>query len=107
MARLRIEPAGVEVLVEDGETVLDAATRAGLSWRSLCGGHAECRTCFFTVRSDPAALSPMARREADALSLVAPTLAALGPARLACQARVTADAVIYKVGVRARQSPAS
>ena len=100
MARLRVEPAGLSLKVADGETVLAAARRAGLAWRSQCGGFAQCRTCFFTT-DQPEAFAPPGPLEAGALALLAPTLAgAGGVARLACQAVGLGDATVRKVGVR-------
>lgn len=100
MPVVRVEPAGIELDVSDGETVLAAARRAGLAWRSLCGGFAQCRTCFFTI-VDVEAFSAIEPLEAATLALLAPTLAGEeGTARLACQARVRGDAVVRKVGVR-------
>lgn len=100
MAVLRVEPAGLSLEVGAGETVLTAARRAGLSWRSQCGGFAQCRTCFFTTENVEAFEAPGAL-EAGALGLLAPTLGlAPGCVRLACQARVVRDAQVTKVGVR-------
>jgi ferredoxin, 2Fe-2S len=100
MALLRVEPAGLSLEVGPGETVLAAARRAGLVWRSQCGGFAQCRTCFFTT-DEPDAFAPPEPLEAAALALLAPTLAGAGGAvRLACQAVAVRDGAVRKVGVR-------
>jgi ferredoxin, 2Fe-2S len=106
MPVVRVEPAGIELDVSDGETVLAAARRVGLAWRSMCGGFAQCRTCYFTS-TEPDAFSVVEPLEAAAVKLLAPTLGeTLGVVRLACQARVMGNAVVRKVGVRGTSQPA-
>jgi ferredoxin len=107
MIRLQIEPAGLTLLAAPGETVLQAARRAGLVWRSVCGGHADCRTCYFTTQEAPDAFAPMEALEEGALATLGPVVARQGSARLACQAKPLRDAVIMKAGVRAAQPPSS
>lgn len=106
MIHIRIEPAAVELAVAPGETLLAAARRAGLAWRSVCGGHGQCRTCYFTTL-EPEAFAPPSHLERTALALLAPTLLPQGEARLACQATPTKDAFVRKPGVRPVQPPAS
>lgn len=104
---LLIEPAGIELSVAPGETVLAAARRAGLVWRSVCGGHAQCRTCYFTTPAPDAFASPLPI-EASALRLIGPAVTGApagqagegGVVRLACQARPRAAASVRKMGVR-------
>ncbi|MBI1186052.1 MAG: 2Fe-2S iron-sulfur cluster binding domain-containing protein [Alphaproteobacteria bacterium] len=101
---VHVEPAGVTLEVEPGETVLEAARRCGVAWRSVCGGHAQCRTCWFEALAPDDAWSVIAPLEAAALALLAPAVEAEGPVRLACQARPLRDARVRKLGVRAPQA---
>ncbi len=48
MHRLNVEPIGVEVDVEDGQTILDACLRAGV-WLPHACGHGLCGTCKVEV----------------------------------------------------------
>ena len=107
MIQVRIEPSGITLAVKPGETLLQAAKRAGLQWRSVCGGHADCRTCYFTTKEPPEVFSAPGSSEESALKTLAPVLASQGAARLACQARPLHNAVITKVGVGQRQPPSS
>ena len=42
MRVVRVEPAGVDIPVDDGETLMAAAVRAGYRWPTVCGGQAQC-----------------------------------------------------------------
>jgi len=96
--RVRVEPSALTFAVEDGDDVLSAARAAGIVWRSVCGGHAQCRTCWFEVISG--VFEPPSPREAEAIRLLLGTTNAIGDLRLACQARLRSDATLRKVGVR-------
>lgn len=100
MPRVRIEPVGAEVEALRGQTVMDAATSAGLFWPSGCDRLGECTNCAMEVISGLGRLSQMGRYERQNLirqrglrSLEDPRL------RLACQAHVEGDVVVYKHGV--------
>ncbi|MBI1251112.1 MAG: 2Fe-2S iron-sulfur cluster binding domain-containing protein [Alphaproteobacteria bacterium] len=99
--RVHVEPSGVTLSIAPGETVLEAARRCNVAWRSVCGGFAQCRTCWFQIVGDDDAWSAIAPLEAAALALLAPTIEADGSVRLACQARPLRDATVHKIGVRA------
>lgn len=76
--RLKIEPLGVEVEVEDWQTVLDAALRHGVYLPHACG-HGLCGTCKIQVLSgeidignaNPFALMDFEREEGKALACCA------------------------------------
>ncbi|MBX5472312.1 MAG: 2Fe-2S iron-sulfur cluster binding domain-containing protein [Acetobacteraceae bacterium] len=76
--RLNIEPLGVEVEVEDGQTILDAALRHGIYLPHACG-HGLCGTCKIQVLSgevdignaNPFALMDFEREEGKALACCA------------------------------------
>lgn len=84
-----------------------AAQRHGYRWPSVCGGIAECTTCYVEVRSGEEHLSPMQANEAEMLRLNRSEDGATLPAglRLACQALVLGDVVVAKRGVRAPPRP--
>lgn len=80
---------------------MDAFEAAGYFWPIGCPKAGECTNCAFEVISGLGRLSVMGRyeranliRQRGARSIEDPRL------RLACQARVEGDAVLYKIGVR-------
>ena len=101
MPRIRVEPLGIEVSSASGETVMDAVCAHGFFWPVGCAKNGECTNCAMEVISGVGRLSAMGRYERANLlrqrgqhSLEDPRL------RLACQARVEGDVVVYKRGVR-------
>ncbi|OAI44595.1 hypothetical protein AYO38_00240 [bacterium SCGC AG-212-C10] len=98
---MRVEPLGIEVDAPRGETVMGAFESAGYFWPVGCARNGECTNCAMDVISGIGRLSGMGRYERQNLlrqrgprSVEDPRL------RLACQARVEGDAVVYKLGVR-------
>jgi ferredoxin, 2Fe-2S len=100
-ATVRVEPAGIELAVEEGETVMRAAERLGYRWPTVCHGQAVCTTCFLEVLAGSEHLVAAAPRERSALAS-SPLVEAGGGGlvRLACQVQVTGDVVVGKRGVR-------
>lgn len=101
MPRIRVEPLGIEVEAPAGETVMDAVSAQGYFWPVGCAKNGECTNCAMEVIAGIARLSPMGRYERQNLlrqrgprSVEDPRL------RLACQARLEGDVVVYKHGVR-------
>jgi 2Fe-2S ferredoxin len=47
--RVRVEPIGVEIEVDVGESLMEAATREGHYWPTICGGNVECGACHCEV----------------------------------------------------------
>lgn len=101
MPRIRVEPLGVEVDAVAGDTVMDAVNAQGFFWPVGCLKNGECTNCAMEVVSGLGRLSAMGRYERQNLlrqrgqrSIEDPRL------RLACQARVEGDVVVYKQGVR-------
>ncbi|GDX78637.1 hypothetical protein LBMAG42_04480 [Deltaproteobacteria bacterium] len=82
--RVTFEDLGRSFEAEPGGTLLDLAEREGVPMEAACGGFAGCNTC--RVRLIAGALGP--EDEAEAPFLDAPGQ------RLACQARIVADAVV-------------
>lgn len=102
---VRVEPAGVALDPEDGESLLAAAVRCGFHWPTVCGGLAECGVCVVEVleapahQRRPANEAERARLERLPERLFRPS----ATLRLACQFRPGADeAVVAKRGVRRR-----
>jgi ferredoxin, 2Fe-2S len=99
---VRIEPAGVDIAVDEGESLMAAAVRAGYRWPTVCGGQAQCGVCVLTVVSSPDALPPPSPLEAGRLAVVPERV--LWPdaeLRLACQLRIDSDGLVaFKRGVR-------
>ena len=99
---VRVEPAGVDIAVDEGETLMAAAVRAGYRWPTVCGGQAQCGVCVLTVESALDALAPPSPLEAGRLAVVPERV--LWPdaeLRLACQLRIDVDGlVVFKRGVR-------
>lgn len=100
MARIRVEPLGIEVEAPEGETVMDAVCAHGYFWPVGCDKNGECTNCAMEIISGVGRVSAMGRYERQNLlrqrgprSIEDPRL------RLACQARVEGDIVVYKRGV--------
>ncbi|MFZ5813876.1 MAG: 2Fe-2S iron-sulfur cluster-binding protein [Bacillota bacterium] len=90
MPSITFQPMGRVVEVEAGCTILQAAIRADLFLRHLCGGQATCATCRSKVLAGGDQLSPMARHERKRLAeLYAPP-----DVRLSCQAEILGDVVV-------------
>jgi len=97
---VRVEPAGVDIEVGDGESVMHAAERQGYRWPTVCHGQAVCTTCFFEVVQGAEHLAPRGPLERSALAQSPVTQAVAGEVRLACQARITGPVTVRKRGVR-------
>jgi 2Fe-2S ferredoxin len=99
-ASVLVLPSGIPLEAQWGETVMSAASRAGLTWPTVCHGHARCTACSTVVISGAEQLSPMEQLERAALDRV-PALRHQPErvVRLACQARVLGDVVLLKYGV--------
>ena len=99
--RIRIEPSGLEIQADDGESVMAAARRHGLYWPTVCGGNGTCRTCYLVVVDGGEHFRPAAAAEAEGIRGITRLLGhAAEPLRLACQATVSGDVVVSKYGVR-------
>ncbi|MFN0148437.1 MAG: 2Fe-2S iron-sulfur cluster-binding protein [Dehalococcoidia bacterium] len=100
MPRVLVEPSGIELLADDGESVMDAAERAGYFWPVGCAKNGECTNCAMQVISGIGRLSTIGRYErANLLRQRGPRAVDDPRLRLACQARVHGDVVVYKRGV--------
>lgn len=101
MARVTVLPLGVEIEVEDGETVFHAAIAQGYRWPTVCEGLGSCRTCFMRVVDGGEHLAEPDDWEQEGLEDIAERSADGGHrVRLACQAAIHGDAVVRKTGVK-------
>jgi ferredoxin len=85
---VRFEPAGIEVRVARGSTLLDAARRAGLPLASACGAEGLCARCGLEVLEGAEALGAEGEdeRRSKQRNRIDPRQ------RLACRAVLGADA---------------
>jgi 2Fe-2S ferredoxin len=99
---VRVEPAGLQIEVDPGETVIEAAWRHGLHWPTICFGQAQCMACHLRVLEGAEHLSPLGAEERHALRsrLRGGRRADISGLRLACRAEATGDVVVQKKGVR-------
>ena len=93
-----VEPAGIRLVPEPGETVFAAARRCGYRWPTVCGGLGTCRTCVMVVESGRENCAPIGDLEAEGLDALKESKN--GVHRLACQTAVTGDVVVFKRGVK-------
>lgn len=101
MARLRIQPLGIELDVADGETIMGAAQARGYYWPTTCGGEGRCTTCACLVVSGMEHLSPRGRSEARVLEEERGRAVLAQPVRLACQTQICGgEVIVEKPGVR-------
>lgn len=100
---MRVEPVGIVLVPDEGESVFHCAEREGFRWPTVCGGTGSCRACFMTVEAGGDLLEMPDSWEQEGLAtLVVPPGA--GAPRLACQSKfragVRGQAVVRKRGVR-------
>ncbi len=70
MVNVHVEPSGLDVEVDDGQSVMAAAEGQGIFWPTLCHGLAECHTCFFEVMEGEEHLEPPNRARGAGLAAV-------------------------------------
>jgi 2Fe-2S ferredoxin len=101
--RIRVEPIGLELAATDGESVMEAAERLGYFWPIGCDRLGECTNCAMDVLSGVGRLSRMGRYERQNIARQrGPRALEDRRLRLACQARVLGDVVVYKRGIEPR-----
>ena len=97
----RVAPSGVSFEIDENETIMAAAIRNGLTWPTICGGQGTCKTCVFLTLEGDENLAEIRDYEKEALATIAESLTDQGKGwRLACQATVTGDVRLRKIGVR-------
>lgn len=101
MPTINVLPGDLAIEVADGETLMAAAERVGLRWPTVCGGDGTCQTCFVEAREGDISEPSPGGTEAEGLRVLAERMEfAPGTVRLACQFRPSADATVFKRGVR-------
>lgn len=104
---VHVEPVGVDLELQPGETIIEAAWRLGYHWPTICYGQANCTMCHVEVLSGAEHLSPVEEDEHEALQHRLPGSGRrdLTQVRLACRARANGDATVRKKGVRLKSPP--
>ena len=103
MSTVRVSPGDISIDVAPGETVFDAALRAGWVWPTTCYGQAQCTRCHMKVVAGAAGLEePDANERAivDRLASIAYRKEPDVVLRLACQVRPDHD-----LEVKLKQAP--
>jgi uncharacterized 2Fe-2S/4Fe-4S cluster protein (DUF4445 family) len=91
MPHVTFHPDSRRVEVRDGERLLNAAWKAGVGIKSICGGHGKCGSCLVEVDAATSeALTPPTSSERDLL----PADAAERGYRLACLCDVHGDVAL-------------
>jgi 2Fe-2S ferredoxin len=102
VAALRVEPAGIEIEVRRGETLIKAAWRAGYTWPTLCYGTGKCTACQCEVLDGLHLLSERTEAETHMLRDLNRRVRRADPRRirLACQVEINGDVIVRKQGVK-------
>jgi ferredoxin, 2Fe-2S len=100
MPKITIQPLGVTIEAERGQTIMDAARAAGYYWPTSCDGRGECTTCAGAIEKGAQNLSPMGRYENLNIVRQRGRMALKSTIRLCCQARVEGDVEVRKPGVK-------
>ena len=93
MPRIRFLPDAMDVEIGEGETVLEAAVRAGIPLAHICGGHGRCSTCRVVIQEGLEHCRPRSGPE----ELIARQLRFDAGIRLACQTMVTGDVTLRRL----------
>ncbi len=103
--RVRIQPSGIDLEVQTGESVAEAAWRQGYVWPTQCWGQADCMSCFTRIVDGELAAVPAEEFELDAIRFrMNPRLRSNALIRLACQLKVSGRGLVLdKPGVRPAQ----
>lgn len=98
---VRVRPLEVDIEVEPGETLIEAAWREGYFWPTVCYGQAECTACHVVVLAGAEHVSDIGPDEEKALELLRSSgLRNLDGRRLACRLEVHGPVTVEKRGVR-------
>lgn len=91
MPVVKFYPGNLEIRIEPGDSILDAALAASIELNHNCGGYCACSTCHVIIEEGMDNLSPMENCEEDRLDEVADlTLRS----RLGCQAKVFGNVTV-------------
>ena len=101
MPRVRYLPEKIDVAVEPGTTILEAARKCGAPVGSACGGNLACSTCHVWVKQGLDSLSEMEDGENDILDKAFDVRAS---SRLGCQAKLADEDVDCEITRESRQA---
>ena len=102
MPLVTIVPGNLQIQVEPGESLAQAAWRQGYHWPTTCWGQMECTICATVVICGEAAVVPATPEEAAAIYERMPRFRQQPGTRLACRLCVSGEGVVVeKPGVRA------
>ena len=102
MAKIRFEPDGNEVQVDQDTSILEASNACGAMVGSACGGVLACSTCHVYVREGLEDLSEVEEEEDDIMDKAFDVRPA---SRLGCQARVQKDRLyVVEISRESRQA---
>jgi ferredoxin, 2Fe-2S len=101
-ALVRTEPAGIEIDVRPGESVIEAAWCAEYTWPILCFGMGHYAACQCEVLGGLHLLSEWIEAEIHMLCDLNRCVRRANPrrVRLACQLKFTGDVTVRKPGVK-------
>lgn len=102
VATARIDPAGIDIEIRPGETLIQAAWRAGYYWPTLCFAMGTCTACQCEIVEGQHLLSPRTESETSLLNDLNKRVRRGNPrrVRLACQVTVSGDIRVRKPGVK-------
>jgi len=105
-SKLTVVPANIELAVQPGQTLLEAAWQAGYEWPTLCYGRGTCTACQCEVLDGLHLLSARTEAEEHMLGDLSRRVRRADPRRirLACQVTITGDVQVRKPGVRLADS---
>jgi 2Fe-2S ferredoxin len=101
MPRVRFPKEGLEVVVEPGTTLLEAAHQAGAKVGFACGGNCACSTCHVWVVEGLDSLSDVEEAEDDIMDKA---FDVKPESRLSCQAVLGDDDVDVEITPESRKA---
>jgi ferredoxin, 2Fe-2S len=96
MPFVRVEPLAVDIEVQPGESLANAAWRLGYRWPTRCWGQAECMVCRVRVLAGEDCIEPPEDEEINALRRRLDISVDRDPIRLGCRFRVRGEGVVVE-----------
>ena len=103
MPIVHIDGSDVDIAVNPGETVAEAAWRQGFDWPTKCWGQLECMQCFVRIKPHEAEVNivPAGDEEIIAMRTMFPPRLRSPMVRLGCRLEVRGEGVVLeKKGVK-------
>jgi 2Fe-2S ferredoxin len=91
MPKIRFMPMDVEVDVEEGTAILDAALDNNIRIDHNCGGNCACSTCHVIIEMG---FDSLAERSEDEIDMLDEAEGLTETSRLACQTKVTQNLIV-------------